>query len=106
MSPEFGKDARNTAVLVGALYDLKSARVAFRDHLARCMKSMRYECCRTDPDFWLKSKMRPEDGVQSYSYLLSYVVTSFVSIMMQMLYYSGYISPSHLRWDLATQTCI
>ena len=36
------KDARKTAVIVRALYDLKSAGATFRSHLARCMESLGY----------------------------------------------------------------
>ena len=37
LDPEFGKDAGKTAVIVRAPYDLKSGRVEFRSHLAKCM---------------------------------------------------------------------
>ena len=49
---EFGKDARKTAVIVRALYGLKSAGAAFRSHLARCMESLGYQSCKADPDSW------------------------------------------------------
>ena len=42
LGPEFGKNARKTAVIVRALYGLKSAGAALRCHLARCMESMGY----------------------------------------------------------------
>ena len=71
--PEFSKDARKTAVNVRILYGLKSEEAAFRSHLDRCMESMRYESCKADPQLWLKQEIRPEDGVQYYSYLLCYV---------------------------------
>ena len=35
LGSEFGKDAKNTAVIVRALYDLKSAEASFRSHLVR-----------------------------------------------------------------------
>ena len=50
LGPEFGKDTEKTAVIIRALYGLKSAGAAFRCHLARCMESMEYESCRADPD--------------------------------------------------------
>ena len=65
MGPEFSKGARKTAVIVIALYGLKSAGVAFRSHLAKCMESL-----RSDLDSWLKPEVRPEDGIEYYSYLL------------------------------------
>ena len=40
--PEFGKDVSKTAMIVRALYNLKSGETAFRFHLARCMEFMGY----------------------------------------------------------------
>ena len=37
LHPEFGKDVKKMAVIVRALYVLKSAGASFRSHLARCM---------------------------------------------------------------------
>ena len=54
LGPEFGKDASKTALIVRALYGLKSAGAAFRSHFARCMEFMGYELCKVDPDLWLK----------------------------------------------------
>ena len=48
LGPEFGKDARKTAVIVRALYGLKSAGGAFRSHLARCMEALGYQSCKAD----------------------------------------------------------
>ena len=73
MGPAFGKDARRTAVIVRAIYDLKSAGATFRSHLARCMESLVYQSCKADPNLWLKPEIRPEDGAKYYSYLLCYV---------------------------------
>ena len=70
LGPEFDKDATKTAVIVGALYGLKSTGAAFRSHLAKCIESLGNESCKTDPDLWLKPEVRPEDVVQFYSYLL------------------------------------
>ena len=73
MGPKFGKYARKTAVIVRALYGLKSEGAAFRSHLARCMESLEYQSCKADPDLWSKLEIRPEDGVHYYSHLLCYV---------------------------------
>ena len=62
-----------TAVIIRALYGLKSAEAAFRSHLARCMESLGYQSCNADPDLWLKLEIRPKDGLQCYSYLLCFV---------------------------------
>ena len=57
LGPMFGKDARKSAVIVRALYSLKSAGAAFRNHLARCMESLGYQSCKADLDLWVKSEM-------------------------------------------------
>ena len=54
LGPEFDKDAKKTAVIIRALYDLKSIGAACRSHRAMCMESLGYESCKADPDVWLK----------------------------------------------------
>ena len=73
LGPEFGKDARKSAVIVRALYGHKSAEAAFRSHPTRCMESLGYQSCKADPNLWLKPEIRPEDGIRYYSYLLYHV---------------------------------
>ena len=58
LGPEFGKGAGKTAVIVRALYGLKSEGAAFRSHLARCMESMGYQSCKADSNLWLKPELR------------------------------------------------
>ena len=73
MGPELSKDARKTAVIVRALYGLKSTKAAFISNFAICMESMGYASCKADLDLWLKPETRQEDGVQYYHFLLCYV---------------------------------
>jgi hypothetical protein len=54
--PEFGEHEGQTAIIVRALYGLKSSGAAFRNHLASCMRQLGYSPCLADPDVW----MRPE----------------------------------------------
>ena len=82
--PEFGKDTRKTSTIDRALYGLKSAGASFRSHLARCMESLGYESCKSDPDLLLKPEIKPEDGVKYYFYQLCMWMTFYVSITMQM----------------------
>ncbi len=42
LGPEFGKNKGCKAILVRALYGLKSACAAFRSHLADCMRQLGY----------------------------------------------------------------
>ena len=73
LGPEFGQDAGKSAIIVRALYGLKSAGAAFRAHLASFMRQMGYTSCKADPDLWLKAETRPDDNVRYYSYILCYV---------------------------------
>ncbi len=73
LGPEFGIDAGKSAIIVHALYGLKSAGAAFRAHLASFMHQMGYMSCKADPDLWYKAETRPADSFRYYSYILCYV---------------------------------
>ncbi len=73
LGPEFGADAGKKAIIVRALYGLKSAGASFRNHLADCMRHLGWESCMADPDVWLKPELRPDDGYKYYAYCLLYV---------------------------------
>ena len=53
--------------------DPESTWAAFRSHLVQCMESLGCMFCKANLGLWLKPEIRPEDGVQHYSYLLHYV---------------------------------
>ena len=69
LGPEFHKDCSDHESPICP----KDNMNRFRSHLARCMESLGHESCKTDLDLWLKPEVRPEDGVQFYSYPLCYV---------------------------------
>ncbi len=73
LGPEFGHDAGKSAIIVHALYGLKSAGAAFQAHLASLICQMGYTSCKADPDLWLKAVTRPNDNVHYYAYILCYV---------------------------------
>ena len=73
LGPEFGNDAGKRAVIVRALYGLKSAGAAFRAHLAACMREIGFKSCLADPDLWYKEMTRPDDNFKYYAYVLCYV---------------------------------
>ena len=73
LGPEFRPDAGKTALIVRALYILKSVGAAFRAHLASFMRQMRYTSCKADPDLRLKAETRPDDNYKYYSYILCFV---------------------------------
>jgi hypothetical protein len=58
---------------VRALYGLKSAGAAFRNHLAECTKHLGWHPCRADRDLWMKAETCPDDGVLYWAYILIYV---------------------------------
>ena len=70
---EFGQDAGKCAIIVRALYGLKSAGVSFRNHLADCMRHLGWESCKADHDLWYKPEIRTGDGYKYYAYCLLYV---------------------------------
>ncbi len=73
LGPKFGHDSGRCAIIVHALYGLKSAGAVFRAHLASFMCQMGYTSCKADPDLWLKAVTRSEDNVHYYTYILCYV---------------------------------
>ena len=72
LGKEFGTDQGKKAIIVHALYGLKSSGAAFHAHLADCMRSMGYTSCRGDNDLWIKPETDP-DRDKYYSYILCYV---------------------------------
>jgi hypothetical protein len=70
---EFGDDAGKRALIVRALYGMKSSGAAFRKHLAECMTHLGWETCRADRDLWMKADTLPSDGVRYWAYILTYV---------------------------------
>ena len=62
-----------TAIIVRALYGLKSAGASWRNHLSTMIQSqLGYKPCKADQDSYYKMKTK-EDGTSYYSYLVVYV---------------------------------
>ena len=72
LGKEFGDDAGKKAIVVRALYGLKSAGAAFRAHLAGCMRELGYKPCLADPDLWYREQTDKNQNLY-YSYILCYV---------------------------------
>ena len=70
LGPEIGSDAKKKAIIVHAMYGLKSSGAAFRNYLADCMHHMGYQYFTADPDLWLKPEVRPINGFEFYSYII------------------------------------
>ena len=74
LGPEFGNvECGLHAIIVRALYGLKSAGAAFRAHLSSFMRKMGYTSCKADPDLWFKAETNPYDSARYYAYILCYV---------------------------------
>jgi len=73
LGPEFGEDQGKKALIVRALYGLKSAGASFNRHISDCMRQLGYQPCLADPDLWMKPVVRPDDGFKYFAYILLYV---------------------------------
>ena len=73
LGPKFCANAGKKAIIVSALYRLKSAGADFRSHLCLCMRSLGYLPCLADPDLCYKAEVQPGDGFEYYSYSICYV---------------------------------
>ena len=73
LGPEFGPDAGKKAIVVRALYGLKSAGASYHSVMADCMSQLGYTSCKADPDLWMKAATRPDDGQKYWTYVLFYV---------------------------------
>ena len=70
--PEFGSDQGKYAVIVRALYGLKSSGASWRAHLAATLKEqLGFTSCRADGDVWLRPAVKA-NGEKIYEYLLVY----------------------------------
>ena len=71
--PEFDPDLQGRrAVIVRALYGLRSSGKVFQNHLSAGIKELGWISRKADPDVYYQSATRP-DGVIYYKYLLTYV---------------------------------
>ena len=73
LDPEFGNDASKSAIIVKALYGLKSGGASFRAHHVHWMWELEYESHKTNPDLLWKPETRPQDKLEYYSYIPHYV---------------------------------
>ena len=73
LDPEFRDNVGKKAIIVRALYGLKSAGAIFDNHIADCMRLLGYEPCRAYPDLWFKAQVCLYDRFEYYEYVLLYV---------------------------------
>lgn len=61
------------ALIVRALYGLKSSAQRWREHIAQTLRDMGYKSSLGDPDVWMRPMTRPTDGFKYYEYVLIYI---------------------------------
>ena len=69
----FHEHVDNYAIVVRALYGLRTAAASFRNHLHDCMKTMGFEPCEGDPDLFIRPYVRSDTNKELYEYILIYV---------------------------------
>jgi hypothetical protein len=70
--PEFGSDAGRPAIIIRALYGLKSSGARRRDHLAAILMQAGFKNSKADPDIWMRKAHKP-NGFTYWEYVLCYV---------------------------------
>lgn len=70
--PEFGPNTNRAAVIVQALYGLKSSGGRWRDHLAAILTEAGAKNSKADPDVWMQKAEKP-NGFVYWEYILCYV---------------------------------
>ena len=69
---EFGTDAGKPALIVRALYGLRSSGRNFRDHCKHTLEAAGFKSCPADPDVYMRKAVK-EDGQKYWEYVLMYV---------------------------------
>jgi len=72
--PEFGPlEQGKIAVIVRALYGLKSSGAMWRSHFAATLRDLGFTSSLADPDVWMRPSILPDDKQEYYEYILVYV---------------------------------
>ena len=69
---EFGPDEGKRALIVRALYGLKSSGAAWHAHFSETLTALKFEPCRADFDVWKRPAIK-KNGEPYYEYVLVYV---------------------------------
>ena len=76
--PEFGmENVGKVAIMHRAVYDGKTSRRDFRNHLRACMHFINFTSCPAEPDVWMRQAIK-SDGTKCYDYVLLYVDDALV----------------------------
>ena len=70
--PEFGSNQGRPAIIVRALYGLKSSGARWRDHFSNILRDINFARSKADPDVWMRKARKPS-GFEYWEYILCYV---------------------------------
>jgi hypothetical protein len=70
--PEFGSNEGRPAIIIRALYGLKSSGARWRDHFAAILRQLGFKSSKADPDVWMR-KAKKSGGFVYWEYILCYV---------------------------------
>jgi hypothetical protein len=79
---EFGEDKCKTALIVSALYGLKSSGASWHAHIAHTLSDMGFLPSRGDPDIWMYQAFNQMTKASYWEYLLVYV-DDLLAIVME-----------------------
>jgi hypothetical protein len=70
--PELGENSGRPAIIVRALYGLKSSEERWRDHFAAILTQLGFKSSKADPDIWMRKTKKPSGNIY-WEYVLCYV---------------------------------
>jgi Reverse transcriptase (RNA-dependent DNA polymerase) len=70
--PEFGSDQGRPAIIVLALYGLRSSGARWREQMASTLRDLGFSSCKADADVWMRESHKPS-GERYWEYILMYV---------------------------------
>jgi hypothetical protein len=73
---EFGEEEGRIAIIVRALYGLKSSGAAWHAFFAQSLTDLGFISCKSDPDVWRRRSIK-SDNTPYYEYILVYVDDCF-----------------------------
>jgi hypothetical protein len=96
--PEFGENAGRPAIIVRALYGLKSSGARWRDHFASILMQLGFKSSKADPDVWMR-KARKTSGDVYWEYVLCYVddILAISRVPREIIDHVSHLDDVHTR---------
>ena len=70
--PEFGEDEGKLAIIVRAIYGLKSSGAAWHSHFAATLRDIGFIPSYVDPDMWYREAVSTE-GFEYHEYIATFL---------------------------------